>query len=138
MGDGRWALWRQDDNGNRFLVARFAAEAAAAAEQARFEALGHKQTYWVERDAASEAVDVDADDPERVRTRADFIRFVKALRDDWKRADRGPADENPWRNETIGDLLDAIAAFAADSPILPDEADWRLAAELLYAGKIYE
>ncbi|HEX2080024.1 MAG TPA: hypothetical protein VHG08_20060 [Longimicrobium sp.] len=44
-----WELWRQDDNGNRFLVARFGSADAAEAEQRRFEALGHKQTYWVER-----------------------------------------------------------------------------------------
>ena len=44
-----WALWRQDDNGNRFLIARFASAQAAEAEQRRFEALGHKQTYWVQR-----------------------------------------------------------------------------------------
>lgn len=45
---GRWELWRQDDNGNRFRIARFASRADADAEQRRFEALGHKQTYWVE------------------------------------------------------------------------------------------
>lgn len=44
-----WEVWRQDDNGNRFLVARFPSSQAAEAEQRRFEALGHKQTYWVER-----------------------------------------------------------------------------------------
>ena len=43
-----WELWRQDDNGNRFLVARFGTRGEADAEQRRFEALGHKQTYWVE------------------------------------------------------------------------------------------
>ena len=44
-----WELWRQDDNGNRFLIGRFGTAEAAEAEQRRFEALGHKQTYWVER-----------------------------------------------------------------------------------------
>lgn len=44
-----WELWRQDDNGNRFRIAGFASPEAAEAEQRRFEALGHKQTYWVER-----------------------------------------------------------------------------------------
>jgi hypothetical protein len=43
-----WELWRQDDNGNRFVIGRFDTAAAAEAEQRRFEALGHKQTYWVE------------------------------------------------------------------------------------------
>jgi hypothetical protein len=43
-----WELWRQDDNGNRFLIGRFDSIGAAEAEQRRFEALGHKQTYWVQ------------------------------------------------------------------------------------------
>jgi hypothetical protein len=42
-----WELWRQDDNGNRFRIARFPTRATAEAEQRRFEALAHKQTYWV-------------------------------------------------------------------------------------------
>jgi hypothetical protein len=45
---GRWELWRQDDNGNRFVIGRFDTAEAAEAEQRRFEALGHKQTYWVQ------------------------------------------------------------------------------------------
>ena len=47
-----WELWRQDDNGNRFRIARFAVREQADAEQRRFEALGHKQTYWVQPAAA--------------------------------------------------------------------------------------
>jgi hypothetical protein len=43
-----WELWRQDDNGNRFVIGRFDSAAEAEAEQRRFEALGHKQTYWVQ------------------------------------------------------------------------------------------
>jgi hypothetical protein len=38
---GRRELWRQDDNGNRFVIARFDTAEAAEAEQRRFEALGH-------------------------------------------------------------------------------------------------
>lgn len=48
---GAWELWRQDDNGNRFRIAGFATQAAAEAEQRRFEALAHKQIYWVEHSA---------------------------------------------------------------------------------------
>ncbi len=43
-----WELWRQDDNGNRFVIGRFDTADAAEAEQRRFEALGHKQTYWIQ------------------------------------------------------------------------------------------
>ncbi|HEX6038802.1 SPOR domain-containing protein [Longimicrobium sp.] len=49
-----WELWRQDDNGNRFRIARFGSREAADAEQRRFEALAHKQIYWVERAAVEE------------------------------------------------------------------------------------
>lgn len=54
MGAARWELWRQDDNGNRFVIGRFETAEAAEAEQRRFEALGHKQTYWVEAAAADD------------------------------------------------------------------------------------
>lgn len=51
-----WEVWRQDDNGNRYVVRRFPAssadqdEAHSAAEAlaAEMEARGHKQTYWVQ------------------------------------------------------------------------------------------
>ena len=43
-----WALWRQDDNGNRALMRRFATRGEAEREQRAYEARGHKQTYWVE------------------------------------------------------------------------------------------
>lgn len=39
---------RQDDNGNRYVVARFPDRAAAEKARAEFDARGHKQTYWVE------------------------------------------------------------------------------------------
>lgn len=48
-GAGRaWALWRQDDNGNRVRVETFATREAAAARQAEFESRHHKQIYWIE------------------------------------------------------------------------------------------
>jgi hypothetical protein len=39
---------RQDDTGNRFEAGLFATRAEAEARAAQLEALGHKQTYWVE------------------------------------------------------------------------------------------
>ena len=44
----RWELWRQDDNGNRALIQRFARRAEAEDRLRDFEARGHKQTYWIE------------------------------------------------------------------------------------------
>jgi len=42
-----WWLWRQDDNANVLLVARFHSRAAAEEARCRFEARGHRQVYWV-------------------------------------------------------------------------------------------
>jgi lipid-A-disaccharide synthase len=44
----RWQLFRQDDNGRRFLIDEFASEAEARHELQNFESLHHKQTYWLE------------------------------------------------------------------------------------------
>ena len=44
----KWAVWRQDDNGNRFLVSHHATEAEAAAVARELERRGHKQIYSVE------------------------------------------------------------------------------------------
>jgi hypothetical protein len=44
-----WSLWRQDDNGNRFEMARFRSYAKACAHERMFTARGHKQNYWVEQ-----------------------------------------------------------------------------------------
>ena len=43
-----WALWRQDDNGNRVRIDTFATREAALARQVEFERRHHKQSYWVE------------------------------------------------------------------------------------------
>ena len=51
----KWAVWRQDDNGNRFLVSRHATEAEAAAVAREFERRGHKQIYSVEPSGAEGA-----------------------------------------------------------------------------------
>jgi len=42
-----WIVWRQDDNGNRFEVARLASRDEADRLAAEYESRGHKQTYWV-------------------------------------------------------------------------------------------
>ncbi len=42
-----WELWRQDDHGNRVLVASFEDQESALQALARFESHHHKQTYWL-------------------------------------------------------------------------------------------
>lgn len=42
-------LWRQDDNGHKFLVEKFACKADAAKVMKTFENRHHKQTYWIKK-----------------------------------------------------------------------------------------
>ncbi|MDR3035587.1 MAG: SPOR domain-containing protein [Kitasatospora sp.] len=44
-----WAVIREDDNGNRYSVGRYATRTEAEQVAARFEGKGHKQLYLVER-----------------------------------------------------------------------------------------
>jgi catechol 2,3-dioxygenase-like lactoylglutathione lyase family enzyme len=46
----RWAVWRQDDHGNRFLISGGHARTEAERLCLEFEARGHKQIYWVSPD----------------------------------------------------------------------------------------
>ena len=46
--DPTWAVHRQDDNGNRFVVQAGLTRDEADRLVAAFEARGHKQTYWAE------------------------------------------------------------------------------------------
>ncbi len=41
-----WSVWRQDDNGNVFLVKNGLREIDAVKLVREFEKEGHKQTYW--------------------------------------------------------------------------------------------
>lgn len=41
-----WAVWRQDDSGNRFLVEANLTEERAKRLVGDLESTGHKQTYW--------------------------------------------------------------------------------------------
>ncbi|MEU8658979.1 hypothetical protein [Actinoplanes philippinensis] len=47
MTESVWVVWRQDDNGNRFVVTKRASRAEAEEVAAEMEARGHKQLYWV-------------------------------------------------------------------------------------------
>ncbi|MFE1380793.1 SPOR domain-containing protein [Streptomyces sp. NPDC058740] len=44
-----WLVIRQDDNGNRYRVGRYATEAEAQKIADSLDDRGHKQLYWVER-----------------------------------------------------------------------------------------
>ncbi|BAU85809.1 SPOR domain-containing protein [Streptomyces laurentii] len=47
--DLAWLVIRQDDNGNRYRVGRYATQDEAQRIADSFDDRGHKQTYWVER-----------------------------------------------------------------------------------------
>ncbi|MFI9647176.1 SPOR domain-containing protein [Streptomyces sp. NPDC052040] len=44
-----WLVVRQDDNGNRYSVGRYATRAEAQKIVDSLDARGHRQLYWVER-----------------------------------------------------------------------------------------
>ncbi|MEU7022715.1 SPOR domain-containing protein [Streptomyces sp. NPDC046203] len=47
--DLNWLVIRQDDNGGRYRVGRYATQDEAQRIADSFEDRGHQQTYWVER-----------------------------------------------------------------------------------------
>ncbi|MER7477096.1 SPOR domain-containing protein [Streptomyces sp. NPDC126510] len=44
-----WLVIREDDNGNRYRVGRYATRAEAQKIADSLDGRGHKQLYWVER-----------------------------------------------------------------------------------------
>lgn len=47
-----YELWRQDDNGNRFLIGCYADRGAAEAHLAELSRVLHKQIYWIDEKTA--------------------------------------------------------------------------------------
>ena len=60
---GSWAVHRQDDNGNRFVVRAGLDREEAMRLASELEARGHKQLYWIEAEPAT------APDPNRCENR---------------------------------------------------------------------
>jgi len=48
-----WQLWRQDDNGHRFLVGEYQDKSAAEVRMADLMKCLHKLTYWIENAIAT-------------------------------------------------------------------------------------
>ena len=53
MSDNRdcpsfWSLWRQDDNGHRFEIARCMDAETAHHALSRYQDTSHKQLFWIE------------------------------------------------------------------------------------------
>ena len=52
-----WQVWRQDDNGNRFLVDDFTSRDLAERRLAELTRNHHKQTYWISELTDSQKTD---------------------------------------------------------------------------------
>jgi len=62
-----WQLWRQDDNGMRFLVGDFADRRAAEQRLAELTQCQHKQTFWLSESNAGQAT-INPETPSAPRT----------------------------------------------------------------------
>lgn len=75
-----------------------------------------------------------------IQTRYDLARFVRALREDL--LENGDA----WENLTLERFLEALAAWISDMEGYfknqeipePEQPDWHLVGQMLYAASIYE
>ena len=45
--DAAWSVWRQDDNGNQFLVESGLDQESAQELMETYEKRAHKQVYWI-------------------------------------------------------------------------------------------
>ncbi len=75
---------------------------------------------------------------EQVKSKDDFIRYVKLLSEDFEK------HPDEWQNITIPDFLECMAAWVYDYSNCPrNDIDWDAVhyselAQILYMGKIYE
>jgi hypothetical protein len=86
-------------------------------------------------------VGTDPDDTARISSRADFLAFVSALRDDLHN------NASHWENPTLATFLEALEAWGSscpnyyrnmEIPLNPDEPQWRVFADMLAAARVYE
>jgi len=81
-----------------------------------------------------------AEHSDTIRSRDDFLEFLKALRKDLL--------DNPgaWENTSLERFLEALAGWVHDmdryyldqSKPVPQQPDWKMVAEMLMAASIYE
>jgi hypothetical protein len=77
---------------------------------------------------------------ESIRSREDFVVFVRALRRDLHDS---PAS---WENADLGRYLEALGAWVEDmdgyyskeGEAVPDQPQWKYVASMLLAAKVYE
>jgi hypothetical protein len=52
-----WEVWRQDDNGNRFMLGNFDSRELAQERLDELTRCLHKQTYWISEGKSAESSD---------------------------------------------------------------------------------
>ena len=76
----------------------------------------------------------------KIQTKKDFISFLRSLRKDYLK------NTSSWENRDIGTFLEAMASWVEDMngfyinqglPI-PAKPNWKVFADILMGGKIYE
>ena len=74
----------------------------------------------------------------RISSKEDFIKYIRSLVADYTN------NKDEWENITIPDYLEQIASCIEDYSVTPqndiewEKIDYRILAQLLYMGKIYE
>lgn len=77
----------------------------------------------------------------KVNSRSSFAAFIELLREDFLQ------NPNEWENDTLGNFLEAMSAYAKDIQgyynnfnlnINADEAQWQVFADILRGAKVYE
>lgn len=75
---------------------------------------------------------------EKIKNKSDFIRFLNLLSKDFER------NPNEWENKTIQEFLEQMASWIEDYSTCPvndikwDTIDFKVLAQIVYMGKIYE
>jgi hypothetical protein len=81
------------------------------------------------------------DETAKISSREDFLAFVGTLRDDLHN------NASHWENPTLATFLEALEGWGrdcpgyyrnVDTPLNPDEPQWRVFADMLAAARTYE
>ena len=76
-----------------------------------------------------------------ISSRQDFIIFLQRLLADYSKSG------NNWENQSLGDFLESLSAYATDVPdyyknmsiaVDADTASWRVFADMLRGATVYE
>lgn len=77
---------------------------------------------------------------QKIQTKKDFINFLRDLKKDYLK------NSSSWENKDIETFLEAMASWVEDMdgfyinqglPV-PEKPDWKVFADILMGGKIYE